>query len=111
MSNIVQNLDISFYLNDEPLISNTNGATLKAIVKYRNHPSIIVIQNKYQDKNSFNLIELDQKQTEKEILKRSGNKALQMTDILIKVVKDNTNIFSGFLCNIFNGIKARVFFG
>ena len=42
-SNIVQNLDISRYSNGEPLISNTNDATLKATLKYRNHPGIIAI--------------------------------------------------------------------
>ena len=44
-SNIVQNLDISRYSNVEPLVSNSNDATLKAILKDRNHPSIIAIQN------------------------------------------------------------------
>ena len=46
LSNIVKNLDISRYSNDEPLVSNTNDATLKAVLKYRNHTSIIAIQNK-----------------------------------------------------------------
>ena len=67
--NIVQNLDISRYSNNEPLVSNTNDVTLNAILKYRNHPSIIAIQNKCKDKGNFNFIELDQKQIEKEILK------------------------------------------
>ena len=38
-SNIVQNLDISRYSNEEPLVSNANSATLKAILKHRKHPS------------------------------------------------------------------------
>ena len=45
-SNIVQNLDISRNSNNKHLVSNTNDATLKAILKYRNHPSIIAIQKK-----------------------------------------------------------------
>ena len=32
-SNIVQHLDISKYSNNEPLVSNTNDTTLKAILK------------------------------------------------------------------------------
>ena len=56
LSNIVKNLDISRYSNDEPLVSNTNDATLKAVLKYRNHTSIIAIQNKKKDKRSFNFI-------------------------------------------------------
>ena len=34
LSNIVQNLNISRYSNDEPLVSNTNDLALKAIWKY-----------------------------------------------------------------------------
>ena len=109
-SNIVQNLDISRYSNDEPLVSNTNDATLKAILKYRNHPSIIAIQNKCKDKGSFNFIEVDQKQIETEILKLDVNKISQSSDIPIKVLKENTDIFSNFLCNSFNNsIKLLTF--
>ena len=68
-SNIVQNLDISRDLNDEPLVSNTNDTTLKSVFKYRNNPSIVKIQNKYKDKGSFNFIEVDQKNIQTEIIK------------------------------------------
>ena len=109
-SNIVQNLDISRYSNDEPLVSNTNDATLKAILKYRNHPSIIAIQNKCKDKGNFNFIKVDQKQIEKEILKLNVKKASQSSDIPIKVFKKNSDIFSNFLCNSFNNsIKMSEF--
>ena len=60
--------------NSEPLVSNTNDATLKAIFKYRRHASIIAIQNKYKGKENFNFIQVDQKQIEKEILKLDVNK-------------------------------------
>ena len=60
--------------NSEPLVSNTNDATLKAILKYRRHASIIAIQNKYKGKESFNFIQVDQKQIEKEILKLDVNR-------------------------------------
>ena len=84
-SNTVQNLDISRYSNGQPLVSNTNDATLKAILKYRNHPSIIAIRSKCKDKDNFNFVEVDQKQIEKEILKLDLNKASQSSDIPIKV--------------------------
>ena len=73
---------------------NNTDTTLKEILKYRNQPSTITIQNTCKDKGSFNFIEVDQKQIEKEILKLDVNKALQNSDILIKVVKENTNIFA-----------------
>ena len=61
LSNIVQNVDISRYSNGEPLVNNTNDATLKAILKYRNHPIIITIRSKCKYKGNFNFIEVDQK--------------------------------------------------
>ena len=79
-------------------------------MEYRNHPSIIAIQNKCKDKDSFNFIEVDQKQTVREILKLDINKASQSSDIAIKVLKENTNIFSNFLRNSFNNsIKFSTF--
>ena len=76
-SNIVQNLKISRYTNEEPIVSNINDPTLKAILKYRKHPSITSIQKKCRMKDSFNFVEVDQEQTEKEILKLDANKASQ----------------------------------
>ena len=77
-SNIVQNLKVSRYTNEEPIVSNINDPTLKAILKYRNHPSITAIQNKCKIKDSFNFVEVDQQQIEKEILKLDANKASHM---------------------------------
>ena len=73
---------------------NNTDTTLKEILKYRNQPSTITIQNTCKDQGSFNFIEVDQKQIEKEILKLDVNNASQNSDILIKVVKENTNIFA-----------------
>ena len=86
--NILQNLDISRFLSDKPLASNTNDATLRAILKYRNHPSIIAIQNKCKDNGSFNFIEVDQKQIEKKKLKLDVNKASQSSNIPMKIKKN-----------------------
>ena len=75
------------------------------LLEYRNHPSIIAIQNKCKDKGNFNLIEVDQKQIEKKILKPGENTASQSSNIPIKV-----DIFRTFLCNTFNNsIKLSTF--
>ena len=92
------------------MVSNTNDATLKAILKYRNHPSIIVIRNKCQDKDRFSFPKVDQKQNEKEILKLDKNKSSQSFNIPIKFVKESISIFSNFFCNSFdNSIKVSTF--
>ena len=96
----VQNLDISRYSN-EPFVNCIKDPTLKAIVKYRKHPSIIAIRNKYKNKNRFSFIETDKKEIEKEILNLDANKASQNSDIPIKILKENVDIFSDFVCNSF----------
>ena len=79
-------------------------------MKYWNYPSIIAIQNKYNDKYSFNFTKVNLKQINKEFLKLDVNKASQSSDISIKVLKENTDIFSNFLCNRFNNsIKLSKF--
>ena len=79
-------------------------------MKYRTHPSIIAIENKCKDNANFNFTEVDQKQIEKEILKLDVNKAPQSSDIPIKVLKENSDIFGNFLCNSFNNsIKLSTF--
>ena len=89
---IVQNLDSSRYSSNEPLVSKTNDPTLKAILKYKNHPSNIAIQNKCKDEGNLNFIKVDQKQIKKEILNLDVRKAPQSSDVLIKVLK-KTAIF------------------
>ena len=43
-SNIAQNLDIQQYNVDDPICENINHPLPKAIVRYRNHPSIDAIK-------------------------------------------------------------------
>ena len=43
-SNITQNLDIQQCNLDDPICKNINDTLLKAIVRYRNNPSIVAIK-------------------------------------------------------------------
>ena len=44
-SNAVRNLKISRFSNTNPLAERLSDPTLKAILKYKNHPSIVAIRN------------------------------------------------------------------
>ena len=55
-SNVVQNLDISRISNEEQFIDCIEDRTLKAILKYRKHPSIVAIRNKCKSKGSFSFL-------------------------------------------------------
>ena len=55
-------------------------------------------------------MEVDQKQIEKEVLKLDENKASHSSSIPKNVLKENTDIFSNFLCNSSNSsLKLSTF--
>ena len=110
-SNIVQNLNIARYTSEEPFIENIQDPTLKAILKYRNHPSIIAIRDKYKISECFKFTEVDQKEIEKEIIKLDVNKSSQRSDIPTKIIKENIDIFGDFIGKSYsNAIKASQFY-
>ena len=72
---------------------------MKAIVKYRLHPSIIPIKEK-SFSFSFSLVERDE--IIKEINNLKTNKATQSTDIPTELIKENSDIFGDFIFENFN---------
>ena len=95
-SNIVKNLKIPEYENRDRNFENVKDPVLRAILKYKNHPSITVIKEKA--KNSvFSFYEVDKDKIKKEINRLNKNKASQKSDIPIKIIHDN---FSNCLANI-----------
>ena len=57
-SNIIKNLEIPQYNQVDPICRNIKDPVIKAIIKYRNHPSIITIKERCTNsKFSFSFIE------------------------------------------------------
>ena len=109
-SNIVNNLEISKYSKYESFIDNIEDQTLRAILKHKNHPSIIAIQNKFKGGHIFYFGELEKEEIQKEIHKLNNNKASQHSDIPTKIIKSNSDIFSGFLyVSVNSSIKSSLF--
>ena len=102
LSNVVQNLNTSRFPDSDPFIRNINDPTLKAILKYRKYPSIIAIERKYRCVSSFSFVDVNEADIEKEILNLNGNKASQNSEMPTKVIKENSDIFSSFLCTSFH---------
>ena len=95
-SNIVNNLEISKYYKCEFFIGNIEDQTPRAILRYRNHPSIIAIKSKFKSEDVFYSRELEKKETQKELLKlnnnnNNNNKASQRSDIPTKNIKGNSD--------------------
>ena len=79
-SNIITNLGIPQYIQGEPVSQNIDDLLMKAIVKYRLHPSIIAIKEKCVSSFSFSFSQVERDEIIKEINNLKINKA-QSTDI------------------------------
>ena len=76
--------------------------TLNAILKYKNHPSMHVIKRFSQRFSSFYFSHVDKNTVLKEIKKLNLNKAVQYSDILVKILKENAGFFADYIYLQFN---------
>ena len=98
---MVKNLKITI---NENIISDTNGIddpVLKAIEKYKKHPSILVIK-KISKNNIFSFQKVSYEDIIKEIQNLDASKACQDTDVPTKIIKNNSDIFYDFIYQNFN---------
>ena len=65
--NIVKNFNISQYSDFDPIIEKVKDPTLKAILKYEKHPSILAIRTKSNRNGAFSLKGVSVKEIETEI--------------------------------------------
>ena len=105
--NSVKNLNIPNYKNCDCLAENINDLTLKAPVKWRNHPSILAIawENKNRANFSFNFIFKEDAPAEIKALDFS--KTIQENGIPIKITETNDNIFAEAICYYFQKSLAN----
>ena len=73
--NIAKNLNISQYSNFDLIMENARDPTLKAILKYKRHPSILAIKTKCNRNSVFSFREVSFKEIETEIRLLKLNKA------------------------------------
>ena len=76
--------------------------TLKAVFKYKNHPSIISIRRLRHQVSNFNFSCIDKNAVLKEIRSLSTVKASQDTGLSVKILKENADYFPEFFCIQFN---------
>ena len=67
-------------------------------MKYRNHPSIVAIKNLNKG-SRFDSCRVGDQDVIKEIKKLSTRKATQYTDLPIKILKENSDIFGNYICD------------
>ena len=60
LSNVFQNLNSSRFADSDPLTRNIKDTTLKTILNYRKHPSIISIESRYRNVSSFSFVKVSE---------------------------------------------------
>lgn len=97
LSNIAGNLKILEYSNVDQLLEHFRERVLKAIVKYKQHQSIVAIKQKYNSKSRSTFFCNEKIKINKEIDMLQVNKTVQMTDIPANIIKENSDLVSGFI--------------
>ena len=96
-SNIVSNLNIPEYPVNDPFIDNINDPILKAIFKYKNHPSIKAIEKVSKLDKLFNFNKVDKEEVFKEIIGLYASKTSEDTDVPTKIIKETADLFTYFV--------------
>ena len=101
-SSVVKNLNIPSYEGCDPLSDNIFHPTLKAIVKWRNHPSILTITSEHENTPKFSFNFVSKEHVLEEIQMLDSSKAIQESDIPVKLIKENSDLFAEIICKYFN---------
>ena len=86
-SSIVTNLNLPEPQNADPLSDNIDHTTLKAIVKWKNHPSVLAITAVHENRERFTFSFVTLADVAKEINILNSSKAIQETDLPVKLLK------------------------
>ena len=73
--NVIKNLMIPKYSEYDPSIYRIENRTIRAILKYRNHPSILAIRERKKAQINFYFKKVSTEETQKEILNLNNKKA------------------------------------
>ena len=101
-SNIVKELNIK--VKEDLLwdVSDINYPVESAIEKYKNHPSIQMIEETFDSNKTFSFDLVSSDTIFKQILSLDTKKATHSNDVPTKIVKANAELFSIFVSNAFN---------
>ena len=108
--NVIKSLMIPKYNEYDPSTDRVKNRTIRAILKYRNHPGILAIREQKKAQINFCYKEVSIEETQKEVLNLNNKKASQNSDIPTKIIKENSDIFGKALCCFINdSIKSFTF--
>ena len=91
-----------YVVGDTLHLNLKNHPILMAILKHRDHPSIITIKRFRYETVPFHFSYIDEKTVLKIIRSLSNNKASEETDLSVRVVKEKAEYFTEIICSQFN---------
>ena len=102
--NVVPNLNIPEFTGSDNLYEHVIGDSVQSILyKYRNHhPSIIKIKERRESSEKFVFSFVSENEIGKLLRNLNARKSSQKSDIPIKQIKDNFDIFSQVMTIYFN---------
>ena len=110
MSSIVTSLNLPESQNADQLSDNIDHPTLKAIMKWRNHPSVLASTAVHENRERFTLSSVTVSDVAKEINILNSSKAIQEADLPVKLLKDNKDFFAAYIAKYFNdSLKSAKF--
>ena len=77
LSDIVKTVGILDYIHSHSFAKKVNDLTLRAIMKYRNHPSVLTILDKYRNNSIFTFSHVTKEEVLKEITNVDTTKSFQ----------------------------------
>ena len=96
--------------NADPLSDNIDHPTLKAIMKWRNHPSVLAITAVPENRERFTLSSVTLADVAKEISILDSSNAMQKADLPVKLLKGNKDFFATYIAKYFNdSLKSAKF--
>ena len=101
-SDVVTNLNIPHFNQIDGTSENISDPVIKAIVKYKAHPSVTAIKESCTSQSNFNFSFVEKVYILKEIKTLQSNKVTQNTNIPTKLIKDNADIFAEFVFTSLN---------
>ena len=110
MANAVKNLNIQNYENCDSLAESIDDPTLKAIAKWRNHPSILAIASEYKNRANFSIYFVSKEDILTEIKVLNVSNPIQESNIPVKIIYNaNKNFFAEATCFYFNKSLENVY--
>ena len=103
-STTISNLNIPEYSVPDPISNDINDPVLKSILKYKDHPSLKVIEKITPLNSLFKLSNVEKREMRNEIVNLDASKLCQDTNVPTKIIKESADIFADFIHPAINTI-------